>query len=107
MYHYDEKGNITLIVSLYKRCDDVLNYSQMIYAEECLVLVNGGDLTVLHRQSYYKKCVIRVSHIVRKVRRVNRDQWKGLLCIDGEGVISRIDVDSRKVEVLSSVKLTL
>ena len=33
----------------------------MIYHEECLVMMTKRELTVLHRQSYYKKCVIDVS----------------------------------------------
>ena len=67
----------------------------MIYAEECLVIVADGKMTVLHRQSYYKKCVIRISdQRILKVKRMKQNDWKGLICIDNQSKIYVINVDT-------------
>ena len=72
-----------------------MNESLMIYAEECLVIASEGKLTVLHRQSYYKKCVIRVSDKkIKRVRRVNDKGYKGLICIDTFGKVVIVNVDN-------------
>ena len=83
VYHYSEKGNLTLNLNIEKRCGSKLSQAQLIYVEECLVFVVDEELTVLHRQSYYKKSVIRVSNKkIKKVRRYSHKNWKGLICID-------------------------
>ena len=103
IYHYSQKGNVTLSVNLDKRSGEGMDKMLMIYAEECLVLATRGDITVLHRQSYYKKWVISISTSdLVQVRRVWLDDWEGLTCIDTQGRIFLVDVNTRRVENISS-----
>jgi hypothetical protein len=108
VYHYSDKGAVTLKLNLEQRCGSELRQSHMIYDEECLVLVAGGELTALHRQSYYKKCVIAVSEAgIVRVRRVVRDDWSGLICFDSECQVYLIDVSLRQAKVISHTKAPL
>jgi len=95
---------MNLSLNIEQRYGDNMAPTQMIYSEECLVLMNRNELTVLHRQSYYKKCVIDVSEYqLIKMRKTIFDGGEGLICVDSVCNILLIDVNLRVVKVVNSV----